>query len=170
MELFEGKNIRLVWDNTSQKHWFSVVDVCAALRDCDYNTARNYWKWLKNKLANKGGQGSQLVSVTNQLKLQAMDGKLRFTDVMDIHEVLQLIQICPSPKADAFRMWISEIADVSSDVVKTLEKAIIGAKDKVRFKVVGLLMTIRRKKYVLFEDEKIPFICAKSEINLGIAA
>lgn len=26
------------------------MDICAVLTDSDYQTARNYWKWLKNKL------------------------------------------------------------------------------------------------------------------------
>ena len=55
-------------------------------------------------------EGSQLLRVTNQLKLEALDGKLRFTDVMDAHGVLRLIQICPSPKAEAFRLWIAGLA------------------------------------------------------------
>ena len=72
MKLFEGKQVRLIWDNTSKKYWFSVVDICAVLRDCDYNTARNYWKWLKKALNDKN---SQPVSVTNRLKMQTLDDK-----------------------------------------------------------------------------------------------
>ena len=146
MELFEGKQVRSVWDNTSKKHWFSVVDICAALRGCDYRTARNYWKWLKSKLYN---EGNQLVSTTNQLKLEAMDGKLRFTDVMDAHEVLQLIQVCPSTKAEAFRMWIASLVAEGADVVEKLTEAFVKVKDKIKCRVVGLLKTMRKKEYCL---------------------
>lgn len=147
MQLFKDKKIRSVYDNTSKKHWFSVIDICAALRDCDYNTARNYWKWLKHKLFTSG---NQLVSVTNQLKFEALDGKLRFTDVMDAGEVLQLIQICPSPKAEAFKLWIANLVTAGADVVGALTEAVVKAKDKIKCKAIGLLKTMRRKDYCLF--------------------
>ena len=67
--------------------------IVAILTDSDYQKARNYWKWLKNKL---NAEGSQLVSDTNQLKLQAPDGKMRLTDVMDTEQVLRLVQSIPT--------------------------------------------------------------------------
>ena len=81
------------------------MDVCAALTGSDYQRARNYWKWLKHKLKNQSGEP---VSISNQLKFEASVGKLRFTDVMDAEEILRLIQIFPSPKADAFKLWIAD--------------------------------------------------------------
>ena len=83
-----------------------------------------------------------------------MDGRLRYTDVMDIHGILQLIQICPSPKAEAFRVWVENIADAGIDVVDTLVTAITKAKDMVRNKAAGPLLTIRRMRYRLFGDEE----------------
>jgi hypothetical protein len=38
-------------------------------------------------------EGSQLVSNTNQLKMEAADGKKYLTDVADTEQVLRLIQI-----------------------------------------------------------------------------
>ena len=114
MNLFENTPIRSAWDNISNKRWFSAVDVCAALTGSDYQRARNYWKWLKHKLKNRNGEP---VSISNQLKFEASDGKLRFTDVMDAEEILRLIQIFPSPKADAFKLWIADLAAKGSDVV-----------------------------------------------------
>ena len=44
----------------------------------DYTKNRNYWKYLKTKLKK---EENELVSVTNQLKLLAPDGKRRLTDI-----------------------------------------------------------------------------------------
>ena len=44
----------------------------------DYTKNRNYWKYLKTKLKK---EGNELVSVTNQLKILAPDGKRRLTDI-----------------------------------------------------------------------------------------
>lgn len=46
--LFEGSQIRSVWDEEAEKWWFSVLDVIAVLTEPpDYTKTRNYWKWLK---------------------------------------------------------------------------------------------------------------------------
>lgn len=59
----------------------------------DYKKVRNYWKWLKNKL---NAEGSEVVSVTNQLKLIAPNGKMRLTDVVDTEQVFRIIQSIPT--------------------------------------------------------------------------
>ena len=142
MTLFQNTKIRKAWDKTSQKHWFSVVDICAALRDCDYQAARNYWKWLKYKLI---CQNNPLVITSKQLKFEAHDGKLRYTDVMDAKEILQLIQIFPGPKAEAFKAWIGKLITDGAKVVKCLTEALSQAKDEVKRRVGGFMKTVRRR-------------------------
>ena len=78
--LFEGNTIRSIWDSEKEDYFFSVVDVIGTLTDDDYQKARNYWKWLKNKL---NDEGSELVSNTNQLKMKSTDGKYYNTDTLD---------------------------------------------------------------------------------------
>ena len=56
-------------DEERNKRWFSVLDIIAAINEQgDYQKTRNYWKYLKTKLKKVN---SELVSATNQLKLQA---------------------------------------------------------------------------------------------------
>ena len=79
IKLFEGQQVRYVWDDEKEKYFFSVVDVIQVLTDSvDYQAARKYWKVLKGRLALEGNE-----TVTNcyQLKLPAADGKSRLTDV-----------------------------------------------------------------------------------------
>ena len=104
-KLFEGKEIRRVWDKEKEDYYFSAVDVIDALTDSSYEKSRNYWKWLKNKLIK---EGSQLVSITNQLKMKSKkDGKLRETDTLDTKGILRLIESVPSPKAKPFKLWLT---------------------------------------------------------------
>jgi len=49
-----------------------------------FQTARNYWKVLKNKLAKEGNES---VTKCNRLKLQAADGKKYLTDVANYGRV-----------------------------------------------------------------------------------
>jgi hypothetical protein len=122
LQLFESVHIRTAWDEAEEKWWFSALDVVAALTDqTEYAKARNYWKWLKNKLKQ---EGSEVVSVTNQLKLEAPDGKQRLTDVLDTQQVFRIIQSIPSKKAEPFKLWLAEIANQRLDQLQDPELSI----------------------------------------------
>ena len=112
--LFEGKEIRSIWDSDKEDYYFSVVDVIGALTDNDYDKSRNYWKWLKGKLIE---EGSELVSHTNQLKMIAKDGKMRLTDTLDTEGILRLIESVPSPKAEPFKLWLARLGKREIDSI-----------------------------------------------------
>ena len=59
---------------------------------------------MKNKLKN---ENNEVVSVTNQLKLTAPDGKKRLTDVLDNTGVLSLAACFPNTKAARFVEWFT---------------------------------------------------------------
>ena len=85
--LFDGKEIRSVWDSEIQDYYFSVVDVIAALTDSV--NASDYWRKLKQRLVE---EGNETVTKCHRLKLRAKDGKYRETDVLDTKGILKLIQ------------------------------------------------------------------------------
>ena len=106
IQLFKNKKVRVVWDAEKEKYYFSVVDVVQVLTDStDYQSARNYWKVLKNRLTKEGNES---VTNCNQLKLPSSDGKKYKTDVADIEQLLRLIQSIPSKKAEPFKQWLTE--------------------------------------------------------------
>ena len=122
IKIFESQQIRTEWDADAEKWWFSALDVVAALTDQpDYTKTRNYWKWLKNKLKQ---EGSEVVSITNQLKLEAPDGKRRLTDVLDTQQVFRIIQSIPSKKAEPFKLWLAEVANQRLDQLQDPELSI----------------------------------------------
>ena len=122
LQLFESVHIRTAWDESEEKWWFSALDIVGALTDQpDYAKVRNYWKWLKNKLKL---EGSEVVSVTNQLKLEAPDGKQRLTDVLDTQQVFRIIQSIPSRKAEPFKLWLAEVANQRLDQLQDPELSI----------------------------------------------
>ena len=107
LAVFEGYKIRRTYDEEKEKWFFSVVDIIAALvRQPDHQTARNYWKVLKNRLKK---EGSQTVTFCNRLKMIAEDGKMRFTDVADPETLLRIIQSVPSPKAEPIKLWLAKV-------------------------------------------------------------
>ena len=104
IKLFEGKQVRYVWDDEAQKYYFSVVDVIQVLTDSP--RPRKYWNALKTKLQMEGSEVSQNMG---QLKLTSPDGKQRLTDVADTEQVLRLIQSVPSKKAEPFKLWLAHL-------------------------------------------------------------
>ncbi|MCL2020508.1 MAG: hypothetical protein FWG70_12255 [Oscillospiraceae bacterium] len=110
IKLFEGKQVRHIWDEESQKYLFSVVDIIEVLTDSD--NPRRYWSDLKRKLQ---AEGSQLYENIVQLKIEAPDGKMRLTDVADTEQVLRLVQSVPSKKAEPFKLWLAKVGNMYID-------------------------------------------------------
>lgn len=107
LAIFEDYKIRRVYDEKSEKWFFSVVDVLQVLiQQPDYQTARKYWNKLKERLKK---EGSELVTNCHQFKMPAEDDKLRLTDAADTETLLRLIQSVPSPKAEPIKLWLAKV-------------------------------------------------------------
>ena len=105
IRFYKDREVRAVWDDEQNKWWFSVLDIISVVNgQDDYAKTRNYWKYLKTKLKKNG---NELVSATNQLKLQAPDGKLRLTDVLDYEGIMLLAKNFPNNKAADFLDWFT---------------------------------------------------------------
>ena len=120
IQIFEKYPIRAIWDEENEKWWFSIIDITSVLTNQpDYQKAKNYWKWLKNRLKE---EGSELVSNTNQLKMQATDGKKYLTDVADTEQVLRLVQSIPSRKAEPFKLWLAKVGNERINETLSIER------------------------------------------------
>lgn len=123
--IFENFKIRRLFDEKEQKWYFSVVDILQVLlKQADYQTARNYWKVLKNRLKK---EGSQSVTKCNRLKLAAADGKKYLTDVADPETMLRIIQSVPSSKAEPVKLWLARVGyermQDMSDPARSVDRA-----------------------------------------------
>ena len=131
IKVFESKEVRTVWNAEEEEYYFSVVDVVAVLTDNEYQSARNYWKVMKNRLSK---EGSELVTFCNRLKMQASDGKMRMTDCLDTKGVLRLVQSIPSPKAEPFKVWLAQVGSERLDEIADPEQAILRGAEYYRRK------------------------------------
>ena len=105
IRFYNDREVRAVWDEEHSKWWFSATDIVRAINDeDDYKKCRNYWKYLKGKMAK---EGVELVSVTNHFKFEAPDGKQRAADALDAECVQTLAKHYPNNRASAFLDWFT---------------------------------------------------------------
>ena len=126
VKIFEGSQIRSVWDNEREEWYFSVVDVIGSLTES--NNPRDYWYRVKKRMSEE--EKSELSTICRQLKLKAPDGKMRLTDVADMQGIFRIIQSVPSPKAEPFKIWLAEVGkeriDEIIDPELTIDRALEG--------------------------------------------
>lgn len=113
VKMFEGSQIRSVWDNEREEWYFSVVDVIGSLTES--NNPRDYWYRVKKRMSEE--ERSELSTFCRQLKLKSTDGKSYKTDVADMQGIFRIIQSVPSPKAEPFKMWLADVGKERIDEI-----------------------------------------------------
>ena len=123
IQLFQGQQVRYLWDEEKQQYFFSVVDVIKVLTDSI--NPQTYWRVLKKRLID---EGNETVTNCNALKMPAPDGKMRLTDVATTEQLFRLIQSVPSKKAEPFKLWLAEVGrqrlEQLQDPEQSIEQAI----------------------------------------------
>ncbi len=122
IRLFQDQRVRVHWDNDQEKWYFSIIDVVGVLSESVNPQA--YWRKLKERLKK---EGNETVTNCHGLKMKAVDGKMRMTDVADTEQLLRLIQSIPSPNAEPFKIWLAKVGyeriEETEDPEKAFERA-----------------------------------------------
>lgn len=113
VKMFEGSQIRSVWDNEREEWYFSIIDVIASLTES--SNPRDYWYRVKKRMSEE--ERSELSTFCRQLKLKSTDGKSYKTDVADMQGIFRIIQSVPSPKAEPFKLWLAEVGKERIDEI-----------------------------------------------------
>ncbi len=126
--LFQEKQIRRVWH--AEEWWFSIIDVIEVLTGT--NRSRKYWSDLKKKLLTEGY--FQLSENIGQLKMMSPDGKNYKTDAANTRTILRLIMSIPSPKAEPFKQWLSQVGQERLEEIENPELGIERVKELYKAK------------------------------------
>jgi hypothetical protein len=119
IKIFEENKVRTLWDADQEKWFISIIDVIAILTESIDPNA--YWRKLKQRLKE---EGNETVTNCHGLKMKAIDGKMRMTDVADTEQLFRLIQSIPSPKAEPFKLWLAQVAAERLDEMQDPELSI----------------------------------------------
>ncbi len=147
IKIFEDKKVRVEWDEQQEDWSFAAVDIVAILSES--SNPQTYWRVLKKRLKD---EGNETITNCNALKLKAIDGKMRLTDVLYTKEVLRLVQSIPSKKAEPFKMWLAQVGSERLDEIADPQKAIDRAVQTYRDKgypeewITQRMMTIKMRK------------------------
>jgi hypothetical protein len=79
IKIFDDKQVRTLWDSEQEKWFIAIVDVIAVLTESIDPNA--YWRKLKQRLKI---EGNETVTNCHGLKMLAVDGKMRMTDVAKV--------------------------------------------------------------------------------------
>ena len=120
-KLFEGKEVRSIWDAENEEYYFSVLDVIKVLTDS--KDPSDYWYKLKKRMTEE--EKSEISTKCRQLKMKSKkDGKNYMTDTLDTKGILRLIESVPSEKAEPFKLWLAQMGSERIDEVFDPEIAI----------------------------------------------
>lgn len=100
IRFYKDKEVRAIWDEDNSKWWFSVIDIVWILSES--KDSRKYWNKLAERLRS---EWSEVVTNCHRLKMMALDGKFRLTDVMDWDWIILLAKNFPNNKAKDFLDW-----------------------------------------------------------------
>ena len=104
IKLFQDKKIRSAWNDEEEQWYFSVVDVVAALTD-----SVNPTDYLKKMRKRDEALGSYLGTNCPQVEMLSETGKKRKTLAVNVKGLFRIIQSIPSPKAEPFKLWLSQV-------------------------------------------------------------
>lgn len=115
LKIFEGKSIRVVFDDELQEWYFSVVDVVEVLTD-----SANPTDYLK-KLRKRNIELNVYIG-TNcpQVQMVTESGKHRKTLAANPEHLAYIVPFLSSPKGERFKQWVEEITNFSDGSILQL--------------------------------------------------
>jgi len=124
VKLFENRRIRTVWDEEKEEWYFSVVDVVGVLAD-----SSNPTDYLKKMRKRDEILGNYIGTKCPQVDMLTETGKKRKTLAGNTEQILRIIQVIPSQKAEPFKLWLAEVGrdriNETIDPELTIERALI---------------------------------------------
>lgn len=103
IKLFQDKRIRAVWNADDELWYFVVEDVVAVLTDS--LDPKQYVKRLKQRDVELAKGWVQIVPT---LVVETTGGKQKMS-CANIKGLFRIIQSIPSPKAEPFKLWLSQV-------------------------------------------------------------
>ena len=123
IQVFEGINVRIVWNEEEQEYYFSIADVVQVLTE-----TVNPRDYIKKMLKRDPELKSRWGTICPPTRMKAADGKYYQTRAATLEGVFRVIQSIPSKKAEPLKQWLAEIGkqriDQMIDPEQTFQMAV----------------------------------------------
>ena len=123
IQIFEGINVRIVWNEEEQEYYFSIADIVQVLTE-----TVNPRDYIKKMLKRDPELKSKWGTICPPVRMLAPDGKYRMTQAATLEGVFRVIQSIPSKKAEPLKQWLAEIGkqriDQMIDPEQTFQMAV----------------------------------------------
>ena len=123
IKVFEGKNVRVVWNEEEEKYYFSVADIVEVLTE-----STDVKQYIKRMRSRDPELDSSWGTICTPTRMKAADGKYYKTQAADLEGIFRIIQSVPSKKAEPIKQWLAEIGaqriDQMIDPEQTFQMAV----------------------------------------------
>lgn len=110
IQLFEGKKVRIVWDEQQEKYFFAVADIVQVLTESA--DVKQYIKKLRTR-------DPELDSVWGTIctphQFVSTDAKKHAVNCADLQGIFRIIQSIPSKKAEPVKQWLAQLGEQRID-------------------------------------------------------
>ena len=123
IQIFEGINVRIVWNEEEQEYYFSIADIVQVLTD-----STDVKQYIKRMRARDPELNLRWGTICTPTRMKATDGKYYQTQAATLEGVFRVIQSIPSKKAEPLKQWLAEIGkqriDQMFDPEQTFQMAV----------------------------------------------
>ena len=110
IKLFEGKKVRVVWDEEQEKYYFAVQDIVQVLTDS--SDVKQYIKRLRSRDIELD---SMWGTICTPHQFVSTDGKKHAVNCSGLQGIFRIIQSIPSKKAEPVKQWLAELGQQRID-------------------------------------------------------
>ena len=104
IQIFEGNQVRVAWNEEEEKYYFSIVDIVQILTD-----SKDVKQYVKRMRARDSELNARWGTICTPTEMTAVDGKNYKTQAADLEGIFRIIQSIPSKKAEPIKQWLSEV-------------------------------------------------------------
>ncbi len=110
IQLFEGKKVRIVWDEEQEKYYFAVVDIVQVLTD-----SADVKQYIKKLRARDSELDSVWGTICTPHQFVSTDAKKHAVNCADLQGIFRIIQSIPSKKAEPVKQWLAQLGEQRID-------------------------------------------------------
>jgi len=110
IQIFEGKKVRVVWNEQEEKYYFAVADIVELLTD-----SVDVKQYIKRMRSRDSELDSRWGTICTPTRMKAADGKYYKTQAAYLEGVFRIIQSIPSKKAEPVKKWLAEVGSQRID-------------------------------------------------------